>query len=147
MTDLPDDEAIEELVRGFLGRSLPKERWTHEAHFATALWMLREHGPAGAARDMPALIRAYNESVGGVNSETAGYHETITQASLMMAAAYAGEPLHETLAALMASPLGRSDWPFAYWSKARLMSVEARARWVDPDMAALPLASRPGAAI
>ncbi len=34
------------------------------------------------ARDMPCLIRAYNEATGGVNSDISGYHETITQASL-----------------------------------------------------------------
>jgi len=33
---------------------------------------------------MPAMIRRYNQSVGGVNSDTGGYHETITQASLHM---------------------------------------------------------------
>ncbi len=37
------------------------------------------------AREMPGIIRAYNESVGGVNSDNAGYHETITQASLRAA--------------------------------------------------------------
>jgi len=36
--------------------------------------------------------------------------------------------------ALMAGPLGRSDWPLAYWSKARLFSVEARRGWVEPDV-------------
>lgn len=38
----------------------------------------------------------------------------------------------------MASPLGKSDWLFAYWTKARLLSVEARRAWVEPDVQAMP---------
>jgi hypothetical protein len=40
--------------------------------------------------------------------------------------------------ALMASPLGRSDWLLAYWSRDRLFSVEARRRWQEPDLKPLP---------
>jgi hypothetical protein len=89
------------------------------------------------------MIRRYNESVGGVNSDTSGYHETITQASLRMARrVLAGLPEEVSLAgafaALMDSPLGDKDWPLAYWSRDRLMSAEARRNWVAPDIRALP---------
>lgn len=139
----PDDATIARLAEGFLARTLPKAAWTHAAHFATALWLMRERPDIVPERDMPDLIRAYNEAVGGVNSDTEGYHETITVASLRAArahlAACPGEaPLHEVLAALLASPLGRSDWLFDYWTKARLFSVEARRAWVPPDLAPLP---------
>ena len=138
-TYFADDAEIEELIRGFVELTLPKERWTHAAHFAGALWMMRHRGAEAASRDMPGLIRAYNESVGGVNSDTAGYHETITQASLRAAAPMLGDgPLHLALDRLMASSLGRSDWQFAYWSKDVLMSVEARRTWVEPDLRPLP---------
>jgi hypothetical protein len=39
---------------------------------------------------------------------------------------------------LMASPLGRSDWLLAYWTRERLFSVDARRRWVEPDLKPLP---------
>ena len=61
---------------------LPREEWTHAAHFAAALWLMRYRPELEPAAVMPGLIRAINESVGGVNDDTAGYHETITQASL-----------------------------------------------------------------
>jgi len=38
----------------------------------------------------------------------------------------------------MAGPLGRPDWPLAYWSKSVLFSAEARRGWVEPDLAAFP---------
>lgn len=137
MTPMTADE-IEETVRGFLACALPKERWTHAAHFAAALWLLRDRGEAAARAEMPGLIRVYNESVGGRNTETEGYHETITQASLTVAAralAAAGDaPLSAVLAALMSGPCGQSGWIFAHWTKARLFSVEARQAWLAPDL-------------
>ena len=91
---------------------------------------------------MPGLIRAYNEVTGVPNSDTDGYHETITQASLRAAAwfldAHAGEELFVVANALMASPFGKSDWPLSYWTRARLFSVEARRAWVEPDIKPLP---------
>lgn len=139
----PDDAAIAQLAAGFLDLSLPKAEWTHAAHFATTLWLLRDRPDILPERDMPALIRAYNASVGGVNDDHNGYHETITQASIAAARAFlAGrpeeEPLHDTVDALMSSPLGKPDWPMAYWTRDRLFSVEARRGWIAPDYAALP---------
>ena len=132
------DDEIEATARAMMACDLPKEAWTHAAHFATALWLLRTREEAAYAQ-MPGLIRAYNESVGGRNTDTEGYHETITQASLRMAhRALGAAPLHVVLAELMAGPCGRSDWIFAYWSKEVLFSVDARRGWVAPDIAPLP---------
>ncbi|WP_404710774.1 hypothetical protein [Sphingomonas sp. MMS24-J13] len=137
------DAAIARLSRDFLGCTLPKAEWTHAAHFATTLWLMRNAPGRDLPHAMPGLIRAYNESVGGVNSDTAGYHETITQASLRAARAFmatrpADEPLHEAVDALMKSMLGASDWPLAYWSRGRLFAVDARRAWVEPDLQPLP---------
>lgn len=132
------DDAIEGVARAMMACTLPKERWTHAAHFASALWLLRDRGDAAYA-EMPGLIRAYNESVGGRNTDTEGYHETITQASLHMAArALQGAPLHVVLAELMAGPCGQSGWIFDHWTKDVLMSPEARRRWTPPDVQSLP---------
>ena len=92
---------------------------------------------------MPGMIRAYNESVGGVNSDTSGYHETITQASLRAARAVleanpADVPLWQIANALMRSNLGNPNWLLEYWSRDRLMSVDARRAWLEPDLKPLP---------
>lgn len=134
------DDEIERIARGVRERTLPKPEWTHAAHFAAALWLLRHAPQSRLEIAMPPLIRAYNEATGVANTDTEGYHETITLASIaaaraLLAAQLAGAPLHEVLDALMAGPLGRSDWPLAYWSKACLFSVAARRTWVEPDLA------------
>lgn len=139
------DADIERLATGFCACTLPKAEWTHGAHFATALWLILKRPGITPERDMPTMIRRYNESVGGVNSDTGGYHETITQASLHMTRVLlAGLPQDvkptpaSAFAALIASPLGDKDWLFTYWSRDTLMSVAARRNWVAPDLRSLP---------
>ena len=136
------DTDIERIARGLKDRTLPLAEWTHAAHFAAALWLIAEDR-AAACRDMPGVIRAYNATNGGVNSDTEGYHETITQASLraahsLLCKAAPGTPLHIVHSALMASEFGQSAWLMTYWSKPVLFSVDARRSWVDPDLGPLP---------
>ena len=49
-------------------------------------------------------------------------------------------PIDDLVNALLESPIGRRDWPLRFWSRARLMSVEARRGWVEPDLAPWPQA-------
>jgi hypothetical protein len=139
---LTDDDAIAALARGVLDRSLPKAQWTHAAHFAATLWLLRHHPGFDGRRDLPAIIRAYNDATGTVNSDTSGYHQTITLASLRGAAAALAAtpaaPLHRVLETIMAGPMGRSDWLLRHWSRDRLFSIEARREWLAPDLTPLP---------
>ena len=136
-----DDTEIDRLARGLIDRSLPKADWTHTAHFAVALWLLKRGG-LRAMREMSALISAYNEATGVANTDTSGYHETITLASLRAAHSWLlhrpDAPLHVVLGEMLATPIGRSDWVFTYWSRPRLFSVTARRSWVEPDLAPLP---------
>ncbi len=87
MTHFSCDSEIDRVGRGLLDRSLPKAEWTHAGHFAAAIWVLRRPD-MDAARDMPGLIRAYNEATGVHNTDSTGYHETITLASLRAARAW-----------------------------------------------------------
>jgi hypothetical protein len=95
------------------------------------------------AERMPGFIRAYNQATNTPNTDTGGYHETITQASLRGARAVLNAhrptmPLHEVLDDLMATRLGARDWMLAYWSRERLFSVEARRGWLEPDIQPMP---------
>ena len=139
----PDDEAIARIGRGVLDLSLPKPEWTHAAHFACALWLMRHRPDLDLAARMPGIIRAYNEATNTPNTDTGGYHETITQASLRAARAVLNAhrptmPLHEVLDDLMATRLGDRGWMLAYWKRERLFSVDARRGWVEPDIQAMP---------
>jgi hypothetical protein len=136
------DEEIIAIGQGLVDRTLPKAGWTHAAHFAAAIWLLSCRKELDAAREMPPLIRAYNSVTGVANTDTGGYHETITQASIRAARAFldanSGLSSFACCNALMGSALGSPHWLFSYWSRKRLFSVEARKTWVDPDIARLP---------
>ncbi len=136
------DTQIARAGEKFLDRTLPKPEWTHAAHFAVTLWLMRHHPDMDLKADMAGLIRAFNEATGTPNTDTSGYHETITQASLaavrVLLATSPTRPLHEILDALLASPLGDPKWLLTYWSRERLFSVEARRHWLPPDLKPLP---------
>jgi hypothetical protein len=137
------DAAIERIGVGLLVRTLPRAAWTHEAHIAATTYLITRRPDVDIDAALPGIIRAYNESVGGVNSDSEGYHETITRlflhgVRLFLAEADLSEPLHELVNALLLSPMGRRDWPQRFYSAERLFSVEARRHFVPPDLAALP---------
>ena len=142
------DAEVEGIGAGLLARTLPVGEWTHGAHWAAALWLIVRRPDLYPPRDLPGLIRAYNVSLGNRNTETSGYHETITQASLRaarhdVALAAADAPLFEICNRVLASDLGRPDWLLRYWSKPVLFSTEARRIWVGPDLASLPYSPYP----
>jgi hypothetical protein len=133
---------IERVGEKFLDRSLPKPEWTHAAHFAVTLWLIRHRPALDLDQHLPGLIRAFNEAAGTANTDSGGYHETITRASLAaVRASLAASPslaLNEILDRLLASPLGDSNWLLEYWSRERLFSVAARKSWIAPDLKPLP---------
>ena len=137
------DAAIRHVGEGMVARTLPKPEWTHEAHLGTCAWIVLERPDIVPERDLPDLIRRYNESVGGVNDETQGYHETITQVfiggvRLSLAASEGQGGLADRVNLLLRSPVGQRDWPLGFYSRQLLLSVEARMGWVEPDLGRLP---------
>ena len=126
----------------FLDRSLPKPEWTHAAHFAVTLWLIRHRPAIDLDKELPGLIQAFNVATGTPNTDSGGYHETITRASLAAVrarlAAAPADALHDILDRILASPLGSSGWLLEYWSRERLFSVAARRGWLPPDLKALP---------
>ena len=137
------DADIEHIGEGLLARTLPRAEWTHEAHLAATTYLLLKRPDVDVDADLPGLIRRYNESVGGVNSDSEGYHETITRVflhgvRLFLAEAEPAEPLHDLVNELLLSPMGRRDWALRFYSPQRLFSVKARRRFVEPDLRALP---------
>jgi len=148
MTEFPvrhflSDDAVAHIGEGLIARTLPRAEWTHEAHLAATTYLLLKHSEIDFDRELRGIISRYNESVGGRNTDTEGYHNTITRAylrgiRLFLEESDAARPIHELVNELLMSPMGRRDWPLRFWSKERLMSVEARRGWVEPDLQAMP---------
>ena len=137
------DDAIARIGEGLVARSLPRDDWTHEAHLAATTYLLTRRPDLDLDAQLPGIIRRYNESVGGVNDDTQGYHETITRmflhgVRLFLAGTDRTAPLHVLVNDLLGSPMGRRDWPMRFYSRERLFSVEARRGFVPPDLEPLP---------
>lgn len=132
------DAQARRILDGVRDRFLPRPEWTHPAHLVFATGLLAERGLGGAEAAAPGLIRAYNESVGGVNDDTQGYHHSLTIFFLREVDRFLGPFLEDAIGAratrLLASPLSAPDYPLRHYSRERLFSVEARRIWVDPDL-------------
>ena len=92
--------------------------------------------------EIAGLIRRFNESVGGVNDDMGGYHDSITRAYVAGVRLFLAETAETGLTArvnaLLASAMGRRDWPLRFYSRDLLFSVAARRGFVEPDLAPLP---------
>lgn len=135
--DGPD--AILQRVAAFRARALPKPEWDHFAHLTIGHHYVQCYGAGLALDRLRDDISAYNLAVGVPNCETRGYHETITAFYVATIARYlalipASMPLLEQVHGLLNHPLGSKAIAFSFYSKERLLSVEARRAWINPDL-------------
>ena len=141
-----DDAALEAHVRALLDATLPKARWTHAGHLAATAGLALLRPAIHLDTELPALIRRLNDSHGVPNSDTRGYHATITiyfLAAIRAALAKddATRAAHVRVNRVLAGPLGGGKPVMArYWSDAVLFSPEARRHWVPPDLGPIPYA-------
>lgn len=139
------DADVTHVGEGLLTRTLPRAEWTHEAHLAATSYLLLMRPDVDVDAELPQIIRSYNESLGGINDDTQGYHETITRVFLLGVRLFLGkadlaQAPHDLVNGLLLSPMGRRDWPLHFYSPALLFSSDARCEFVAPDLAALPQA-------
>ncbi len=136
------DEDISAIGTGLLACTLPREAWTHEAHLGACLWLLSERPDIDIDAEIAGIIRRFNESVGGVNDDTQGYHDSVTRAYVAGVRLFLSTTTETGLAArvnaMLRSDVGRRDWPLRFYSRELLFSVPARRGFVEPDLAPLP---------
>ena len=127
----------ERIAHALTERTLPKGEWTHHAHLRAGLWHVWHHGADGAVPLLRERITAYNASVGTANTDTSGYHETITRFYVIVIAGFLdGVDRAERLDAVadrLIAVHGDPALPLRYYSKRTLFSTAARRAWVEPD--------------
>jgi hypothetical protein len=130
------DDNVRRIAAGLVQCTLPRAQWTHEAHLAAVTVLLLEWPDLRCERDLPTIIARYNTRVGGVNDDTQGYHETITQYWIAAARRFHATSrgsIVERVNALLQSPEGHRDAPLRHYTPGLLFSVEARRGFVEPD--------------
>jgi hypothetical protein len=137
-----------ELWRAFHDGTLPAAQWTHAAHLRIAWLHLARYELDEAHLRMRVGIIRLNAAHGLVETAERGYHETLTRVWLVLVAAARHRAPGPDSTHLFAEPRDTAargldrEAPLAYYSRARLFSVAARARFVPPDLAELPEVGR-----
>ena len=131
------------LIACFADCSLPPHEWTHQAHLIVGLWYCSQHDETQALNILRDRIKRYSIARGKQNTDTSGYHETITRFFVCYINHYLHDAdpqfsLLELVNDFCAHQLENSS-PLKFYSKERLMSVEARLGWVEPDLQSLPV--------
>lgn len=125
----------------FEAHAIPRSEWSHRAHLRVAYCYLTRFGFEAALAKMRSGVRAYNRANGIADTPTGGYHETMTCAFMHLihatlqqcgAAGSADEFLDEQ------SQLGNKRILLLFYSRDRIMSAEAKAMFLKPDLAPLP---------
>ncbi|MEZ5401481.1 MAG: hypothetical protein R2729_17550 [Bryobacteraceae bacterium] len=145
-TEMATEESLDAFIQGFEDCSYPASQWTHEAHVVMAsAYLTALPLPAAAAR-IRERIPAYNLAQGGQNTDTSGYHETLTVFWIRIIHAWLAD-LPPSLSRLervraAAARFGQErKLHEGYWSFDVVKSIEARRAWIEPDLK--PLASAP----
>lgn len=138
--DRVTNDMVAHIYDGVRRRTLARSEWTHPAHLVFATGLILDRGIAVAEVEAPALIRAYNVSVGGINDHAQGYHHTMTIFFLRAVDSFlegcGKAEAGNAATALLASDLTRTDYPLRFYSRELLFSVEARREWRAPDLVA-----------
>jgi hypothetical protein len=143
MTDpLPSEEpAIDAFIAAFESGTLPKPRWTHAAHILIGACYVHALGESAAINQMRARVTAYNVAVGGQNTPTSGYHETITILWIKILAQFHRN--HPTLTRAAFATLcvehfaPQRDIFRRYYDYDVVASTEARRTWHPPTLESL----------
>ncbi len=138
-TPFTTEAAIQALVHGFQERTLPKEEWTHEAHLVTAIWYHVNYSALESICYLRSGIIAYNISVGGKNTPQDGYHETMTLFWCKTIHQFVEDNRKLSLVGMVEkflnSEMARKEYPMRFYTRERLFSLEARAKFINPSQA------------
>ena len=123
----------DELADMVLARTLPKPRWTHEAHLLTCVSLVRRHGDVGALRILREAIPRYNEATGVANTSTSGYHDTLTVFYVWAVNQLLSRGT--TTTHILRDPSTDRQAALVWWDREALFSSDARAHWLQPTLA------------
>lgn len=130
--------ADDALWRAFHDATLPAAQWTHAAHLRIAWLHLARYELDEAHLRMRVGIIRLNAAHGLVETAQRGYHETLTRVWLVLVGAARRQAAGPDSTGLLAAPGLDREAPLAFYSRERLFSIAARARFVPPDLAELP---------
>jgi hypothetical protein len=131
------EEDISDLVRAFENATVPRHEWKHAEHLIVALYYVSHYDIETATEKMRSGI--LNLLANGFNVDLAKempYHETITIFWIRTAAEFHRSSNGKPIAEKIAEMVERFDKNYLlnFYTRERLFSDEARARYIEPDL-------------
>lgn len=131
----------DELLQAFEQAAIQLEDWKHETHVRVAWIMIDRYGVDEAVGRMRDGIKRLNAANGVVDALHSGYHETLTVAWLRVidairrsrGAESSSQAFFDEHTQLHSKMMLR-----LFYSRDQIMSAEAKATFVEPDLTALP---------
>lgn len=126
---------------GFESAAIPKKEWHHREHIRMAFLYLRDLPFEEGLERIRSGIRALNRANGVADTESSGYHETVTVAwAHIIAAAIEAHGPSESFDAFARenSHLLSKSLLRLYYTKERVLTSLARSSFVEPDLAPFP---------
>lgn len=140
--ELASAETLAQFVRDWEQDRIPGDQWTHAAHVAMAAHYLQTLPKEEALARVRQGIWAYATARGVPNEQLGrGYHETLTVFWVELCDRYlraCGKQGIEAARAVVDAYANQSKLHKEYYSGDIVMSPEAKANWVEPDLRALP---------
>lgn len=127
----------DDFVRAFLDGSLPPTQFHHRDHLRLSWALIRRLGVTAAASTITAGIQRFAAQHG----QSRKYHETLTHFWIHLVGhmVEARPDIGDFTTFLDAFPqLLDKSLPYRHWRRETMDSPAARARWVAPDLMALP---------
>jgi GNAT superfamily N-acetyltransferase len=134
----PLDDAA--LWGAFRYSTLPEAEWTHRSHLRVAFLHLARWSLDEAHLRMRVGIIRLNATHGLEETAERGYHETMTRVWLALVAHTRAADAHASSEAFLAAhpDLLDKQLPLRFYSRQRLLALEARTVFVQPDVAPVP---------
>ena len=139
---LVSEETLDQFLADFESAAIPFSDWTHAAHIAMACCYIQKLPLEELLTGVRERIKSYNVRGGGQNTDSSGYHETLTVLWLWVLKEFVEhQPDSTPRLTLVRSAIqffgGNRLYP-EYYSYEVTKSVAARRNWIEPDRKVLP---------
>lgn len=134
MNEMSDDN----FVQAFFSGAIPPTGFHHRDHLRLTWALLRQVGEDEATRRITSGIHHFAAAHG----QAAKYHETMTRFWVRIVAhTMAARPDIASFEKHLATfpMLLEKELPYRHWRRETMLSSNARAHWVEPDVLALPM--------
>ena len=133
---LEDPSTLDTFVADWHAHRLTRNEWTHGAHVAVCAYYAFDRDEDATMAIMRPGIRTFNESIGGQNTATSGYHESITRLWIIAVTAFLRRTAPPTRFEAASAATARFEDPGALlracYDHDVVNDTRARAEWVAP---------------